>query len=104
MHDQVAFSEISSTSDLLIRVASNSQTTAVAGSIAKATREGKRPVLQAIGAGATNQALKALIVARSYLKEDGIDLIFVPTFADVTIEDQERTAVRLEVYPHKISV
>lgn len=102
MHDETAFSGISPTSDLLIRVASNSQTTAVAGSIAKATREGKRPILQAIGAGATNQALKALIVARSYLEQDGIDLIFVPTFADVTIEDQERTAVRLEVFPYKL--
>lgn len=87
--------------EFLIPVASSSQTTAVAGSVAKATRDGNRPVLQAIGAGAVNQALKAIIVARSYLEQDGIDLMFTACFVDVDIDGQERTAVRLNTIPFR---
>ncbi|MGD1995247.1 MAG: stage V sporulation protein S [Anaerolineae bacterium] len=81
----------------LLKVASNSPSTAVAGAIAGMVREGKEPIVQAIGAGAVNQAIKAVVIARTYLAEDGIDIACVPSFVEVEIEGQERTAVRLEV-------
>jgi stage V sporulation protein S len=89
MHNEV----IPTDEVFLILVAGDSRTTAVAGSVAKATRDGNRPVLQAIGAGAVNQALKAIIVARSYLEQDGIDLMFTANFTEVDVDGQERTAV-----------
>lgn len=83
----------------VIKVSGNSRTTAVAGAIAGVVREHRRAEVQAIGAGAVNQAIKAVAIARSYLSEDGIDAICVPSFADVQIGDQERTALRLVVEP-----
>ena len=62
-------------------------------------REHKRAEVQAIGAGAVNQAVKALVLATGYLKNDGIDVVCVPEFADVTIEDKVRTAIKLVIEP-----
>ena len=81
----------------LIKVAATSRSTAVAGAIAGVVREIGRVDVQAIGAGAVNQALKAVIIARSYLEMDGIDIICVPSFVEVIINRQERTAVRISV-------
>jgi stage V sporulation protein S len=83
----------------LIKVAGTSRTSAVAGAVAGVIREHKHAEVQAIGAGAVNQALKALILATSFLKQDGIDIAFIPEFADVTIEDQVRTAIKLIIDP-----
>lgn len=83
----------------LIKVSANSRTAAVAGAIAGIVREHHRAEVQAIGAGAVNQALKALILATSYLKNDGIFVSFVPEFSDVTIEDKVRTAIKMVVEP-----
>ncbi len=83
----------------IIKVSGKSKTTAVAGAIAGVVREAKRAEVQAIGAGAVNQALKAVCIARGYLAEDGIDAICVPSFVEVMIAEQERTAVRLLVEP-----
>jgi stage V sporulation protein S len=55
--------------------------------------------VQAIGAGAVNQAVKAVAIARGYLKEDGIDVVCLPEFATVDINGKERTAIRLVVEP-----
>jgi stage V sporulation protein S len=55
--------------------------------------------VQAIGAGAVNQAVKALVLATGYLKDDGIAVTCVPEFAYVMIQDKERTAIRLVVDP-----
>jgi stage V sporulation protein S len=71
----------------------------VAGAIAGVIREYKHAEVQAIGAGALNQAVKALALATGYLKEDGITVAFVPEFADVTIEDKVRTAIKLVIDP-----
>ena len=79
----------------LIKVAAKSRSTAVAGAIAGVVRETGWVNVQAIGAGAVNQAVKAVVIARSYLEMDGIDIICIPVFVDVMIDDQERTAVRL---------
>ena len=81
----------------VIRVAAASRSTAVAGAIAGVMREQGQVNVQAIGAGAVNQALKAVTIARGYLELDGIDIICVPSFVEVVIDGQERTAVRLSI-------
>ena len=83
----------------MIKVSATSRTAAVAGAIAGIVREQHRAEVQAIGAGAVNQAVKALILATGYLKEDGIFVTCVPEFADVTIDDKVRTAIRLVIEP-----
>ncbi|MCL5429245.1 MAG: stage V sporulation protein S [Chloroflexi bacterium] len=81
----------------VIKVSGSSRTSAVAGAIAGVFREHKRAEVQAIGAGAVNQAVKALVLARGYLKEDGYDVICAPEFVDVEIDGKIRTAVKLVV-------
>ena len=81
----------------MIKVSANSRTSAVAGAIAGVVREHKRAEVQAIGAGAVNQAVKALALATGYLNEDGIHIVCTPEFADVTIEDKVRTAIKLVI-------
>ena len=83
----------------VIKVSANSRTAAVAGAIAGIIREHKHAEVQAIGAGAVNQAVKALVLATGYLKGDGINVTSVPEFADVTIEDKVRTAIKFIVDP-----
>ena len=81
----------------MIKVSATSRTSAVAGAIAGVVREHHRAEVQAIGAGAVNQAVKALVVATGYLRLDGIHVSCVPEFADVTIEDKVRTAIKLVI-------
>lgn len=83
----------------VIKVAARSRSTAVAGAIAGVIREHGRADVQAIGAGAVNQAVKAAAIARGYLELDGIDVICIPSFVEVMIDDQERTAVKLTIEP-----
>ncbi len=83
----------------IIKVKANSRTAAVAGAIAGVVREHNRAEVQAIGAGAINQAVKALVLARGYLAEDGIIVVCVPEFVDVDIEGKIRTAIKLTVEP-----
>jgi stage V sporulation protein S len=82
-----------------IKVSAGSRTSAVAGAIAGVIREHHRAEVQAIGAGAVNQAVKAIAIARGYLHEDGLDIICIPEFTTVDIEGKERTALRLTVEP-----
>lgn len=84
----------------MIKVSANSRTSAVAGAIAGVVREHHRAEVQAIGAGAVNQALKALVLATGYLKNDGIFVSCVPEFSDVTIDDKVRTAIKLVIEPN----
>lgn len=83
----------------VLKVSARSRPSAVAGAIAGVVRENGRAEVQAIGAGATNQAVKAVAIARDYLRETGIEAICLPAFIDVTIDDEERTAIRLVVEP-----
>lgn len=83
----------------VLKVSARSRPSAVAGAIAGVVREAGRAEVQAIGAGATNQAVKAVAIARDYLSETGIDAICIPAFIDVTIENEDRTAIRLVVEP-----
>ncbi len=82
---------------VLFKVSATSTPTAVAGAIAKVARAHSDTVLQAIGAGAVNQAIKAVAIARSYLEQDGLDLSVVPAFANIDINGEERTALRLHI-------
>jgi stage V sporulation protein S len=81
----------------IIRVAGTSRTSAVAGAIAGVFRDNQRAEVQAIGAIAVNQAVKALALARCYLQEDGYEVIFFAEFVDVEIEEKTRTAIKFTV-------
>jgi stage V sporulation protein S len=83
----------------MIKVSANSRTSAVAGAIAGVVREHKRAEVQAIGAGAVNQAIKALVLARGYLEGDGILVVCLPEFVDVDIDGKVRTAIKMVVEP-----
>lgn len=82
----------------LIKVSAQSRSTAVAGAIAGVMREQGYAEVQAIGASAVNQAVKAVAIARGYLEQDHMDLVIIPSFTEVDIEGNERTAVRLAIY------
>ena len=83
----------------IIKVAARSRSTSVAGAIAGVVRENGRAEVQAIGAGAVNQATKAVVTARRYLALDGIDVICIPVFVELLIDDQECTAIKFVVEP-----
>ncbi len=83
----------------IIKVSATSRTSAVAGAIAGVIREHKHAEVQAIGAGAVNQAMKALALATGYLKGDGINITCTPQFVDLTVDDRVRTAIKLVVEP-----
>jgi stage V sporulation protein S len=81
----------------VLKVSAHSRPTAVAGAIAGVIRSHRTADIQAIGAAATNQAIKAVAIAYSYLKADGIQIVAVPSFIDVMVNNDERTAIRLSV-------
>jgi stage V sporulation protein S len=83
----------------VIKVKANSRTAAVAGAIAGVMREHKHADIQAIGAGAVNQAVKALVLAKGYLAEDGIPIVCIPEFVDVEIDGKVRSAIKLVIDP-----
>lgn len=83
----------------IIKVSALSRTSAVAGAIAGIIREHGRAEVQAIGAAAVNQAVKAIAIARGYLQEDGLHVVCMPEFTTVDIEGKERTAIRFVVEP-----
>ncbi|MBC7542939.1 MAG: stage V sporulation protein S [Candidatus Sericytochromatia bacterium] len=85
----------------LLQVASASNPSSVAGAIAGMMRERGVAELQAIGAGAINQTVKAIAIARGYLAPGGIDLICVPAFVDVKINGEDRTAIKFFVEPRR---
>lgn len=79
----------------IIKVSSKSAPKAVAGAIANVVRENNAAEIQSIGAGATNQAVKAVAIARGYLAPSGIDIVCIPAFANVEVGGEIRTAIRL---------
>jgi stage V sporulation protein S len=83
----------------IIKVSAQSRTSAVAGAIAGIIRDTNRAEVQAIGAGAVNQAIKAIVIAKGYLEEEDVKIVCTPSFVDISIGDQERTAIRLLVEP-----
>jgi stage V sporulation protein S len=87
----------------ILKVSANSRPSAVAGAIAGVVRESGYVEMQAIGASAVNQAVKAIAIARGYLAPGGIEIVCLPAFTDVTIGNEERTAVRLVIESRPIS-
>ena len=83
----------------LIKVSSQSRTASVAGAIAGIVREEGKAEIQMIGAGSINQAMKAMVLARGYLKEDGLDVICYPEFVDLDFDGRLVTALKLIVEP-----
>jgi stage V sporulation protein S len=81
----------------MIRVSGSSMTTAVAGAVAGVVRQDGSAEVQAIGAKAVNQAAKAIAIARVYLRDDGIDIVTIPTLVDVEVAGEMRTALRFSV-------
>jgi stage V sporulation protein S len=81
----------------VLKVSTSSRPAAVAGAIAGVMRQAGQVEIQSIGAGATNQAIKAIAIARGYLSQENINICFIPSFIDVAINEQERTAIRILV-------
>jgi stage V sporulation protein S len=80
-----------------LKVSTRSSPNSVAGAIAGALRASGAVEVQVVGAGALNQAIKAVAIARGYVAASGIDLVCIPTFADIEIDGEQRTAIRLAV-------
>jgi stage V sporulation protein S len=81
----------------VLKVSSRSNPNSVAGAMAGVVRQHGRVEVQVVGAGALNQAIKALAIARTYVEESHLDLVCIPSFADIEIDGERRTAIRLEI-------
>ncbi len=79
----------------VLKVSSRSAPNSVAGAIASVVRDTGAVEVQAIGAGAINQSVKAIAIARGYLTPVGIDLVCIPTFASININGEDRTAIKM---------
>lgn len=83
----------------VLKVSANSQPKLVAGALAAVLKDKNYAEIQAVGAGAVNQAIKAIAITRGFVAPNGIDLITVPAFSEVNIDGEERTAIRFLVEP-----
>ncbi|MBZ4663541.1 stage V sporulation protein S [Caloramator sp. mosi_1] len=83
----------------VLKVSAQSQPKAVAGALAATLRERASAEIQAIGAGAVNQAIKAIAITRGFVAPNGIDLVVIPAFSEVEIDGEERTAIKFIVEP-----
>lgn len=83
----------------VLKVSSNSNPNSVAGAIAGVIREKGSTEIQAVGAGAINQTVKAIAIARGFVSPSGIDLIAIPAFTDIIIDGEERTAIKFIIEP-----
>lgn len=81
----------------VLKVSADSKPKAVAGALAAVLREKGSVELQAVGAGAVNQAVKAIAISRGFVAPNGIDLVAIPAFTKVIIEGEERTAIKFLV-------
>lgn len=86
-----------------LKVSSKSSPASVAGAIAGMVKDGVPVNMQCVGAGAVNQAIKAVAIARGFLIPTGVDISCAPTFSDVEIGGESRTAIRIAVYVHRIN-
>ncbi|MDL2280681.1 stage V sporulation protein S [Selenomonadales bacterium OttesenSCG-928-I06] len=83
----------------VLKVSAQSNPKSVAGALAAVLRERKAAEVQAVGAGAVNQAVKAIAISRGFVAPNGIDLVVIPAFAEINIDGEERTAMRFIVEP-----
>ena len=82
-----------------LKVSSKSSPASVAGAIAGMMKDGVQVEIQSVGAGAVNQAVKAIAISRGFLSPVGIEIVCVPSFADIVIDGEYRTAIRFSVEP-----
>lgn len=83
----------------VLKVSAISQPKSVAGALAAVLRANSSAEMQAVGAGAVNQAVKAIAITRGFVAPNGIDLVVVPAFSEITIEGEERTAIKFIIEP-----
>jgi stage V sporulation protein S len=83
----------------VLKVSAKSSPNAVAGALAGVLREKGSAEIQAIGAGAINQAVKAIAISRGFVAPSGMDLICIPAFCDIIIDGEERTAIKFIIQP-----
>lgn len=83
----------------ILKVSAQSQPKAVAGALAAVLRERATAEVQAVGAGAVNQAVKAIAITRGFVAPNGIDLVVIPAFSEIQIDGEERTAIKFIVEP-----
>ncbi len=81
----------------ILKVSSKSNPNSVAGAIANVFREKGNVEIQAVGAGALNQAIKSIAIARGFVAPTGVNLVCIPAFQDITIDNEERTAIKIIV-------
>ncbi|KSU82790.1 MULTISPECIES: stage V sporulation protein S [Fictibacillus] len=87
--------------DNVLKVSSKSKPKSVAGAIAGAVREIGHVEIQVLGAGALNQAIKSIAIARGFVAPSGFDLVFVPGFTTILIDSKEKTAIKLRIDSRK---
>lgn len=85
----------------ILKVSAQSIPKSVAGALAAVLREKGSAEVQAVGAGAVNQTVKAIAIARGFVAPNGIDLVTIPAFAEIFIDGEERTAIRFVVMPRR---
>ena len=83
----------------VLKVSTKSNPNSVAGALAAILKEKSLVEIQAIGAGAINQAVKAVAIARGFIAPSGKDIVCIPAFTDIQIDGEERTAIKLRVQP-----
>lgn len=83
----------------ILKVSAQSNPKSVAGALAAALRDKNVAEVQSVGAGAVNQAIKAIAIARGFVAPNGVDLITIPAFTEIMIDGDERTAIRFIVEP-----
>jgi stage V sporulation protein S len=83
----------------VLKVSANSQPKSVAGALAAVLRDNNYAEIQAVGAGAVNQAVKAIAITRGFVAPNGIDLVVVPAFSEIQIDGEDRTAIKFIVEP-----
>ncbi|UNC92751.1 stage V sporulation protein S [Candidatus Contubernalis alkaliaceticus] len=83
----------------ILKVSAHSKPKSVAGALAAVIRDKGRAEVQAVGAGAVNQAIKAIAITRGFVAPNGINLITIPAFAEIMIDNEERTAIKFIVEP-----
>ena len=86
-----------------LKVSSKSNPASVAGAIAGMIKDGRTVDIQSVGAGAVNQAVKAIAISRGFLYPVGIEIVCIPSFADIVIDGEYRTAIRFSVEPRSLA-
>ena len=83
----------------VLKVSTKSNPNSVAGALAAIIKERNTVEIQAVGAGAINQAVKAIAIARGFVAPSGKDIVCIPAFTDIEIDGEERTAIKLIIQP-----